>query len=143
MDLHNKGYIHSDLKPDNIMVESEEYKNLRIIDLGMTTPINDTIVGGTPFFMPAQHLGDNKANDKFDSFGIAMTIMATETNIKLPMFFSAAQVKKMQGDMIDRTRRMSSIKVKGEDELGFFVSLWHKIKRFFGFTVMETFSDLM
>ena len=38
---------------------------------------------------------------------------------------------------------MSSIKVKGEDELGFFVSLWHKIKRFFGFSVMENFTDLM
>ena len=45
--------------------------------------------------------------------------------------------------MLGRTKRMSSIKVKGEDELGFFVSLWHKIKRFFGFSVMENFTDLM
>ena len=52
MDLHNKGYIHSDIKPDNIMVESEEYKNLRIIDLGMTTPIDTAVIGGTPFYMP-------------------------------------------------------------------------------------------
>ena len=52
MDLHAKGYIHSDLKPDNIMSEDENFTNLRIIDLGMVTEIGKSVIGGTPFYMP-------------------------------------------------------------------------------------------
>lgn len=87
MDLHAKGYIHSDLKPDNIMSEDENFTNLRIIDLGMVTEIGKSVIGGTPFYMPVQSFFDNTATEKFDSFSMAMTIMTLETNYKLPELF--------------------------------------------------------
>ena len=50
--LHDLGYAHSDIKPDNIMIEDESYSNLRIIDLGLSTKLGDSIQGGSPVFMP-------------------------------------------------------------------------------------------
>ena len=37
--MHSKGIVHRDLKPDNILMNSEDDKNLdvRIADLGLAT----------------------------------------------------------------------------------------------------------
>lgn len=74
--LHSKNFVHSDLKPENIMVKDENLSELKIIDLGMATPIGNTVTGGTPYYMPVvQTTEDLIINGKFDVFGLAMTII--------------------------------------------------------------------
>jgi len=56
--IHSVGYVHRDLKPDNIMI-TEDYKKVIIIDFGLTeqlSEINDTNpVGSIRFMSPNIH----------------------------------------------------------------------------------------
>ena len=55
--LHYNGIIHSDLKPDNIILDIPEH-NATVVDLGMAS-FNPTEVssakGGTPFYLPPEY----------------------------------------------------------------------------------------
>ena len=65
---HRRGIVHSDLKPDNILVvppdDDSEFESVRIVDFGFAKLVGDTEAGakgmvvGTPFYMsPEQCLG--------------------------------------------------------------------------------------
>ena len=49
--LHNKGFIHKDLKPDNLLFDKDGY--LKITDFGYTEVIFSTIkIGSLPYMSP-------------------------------------------------------------------------------------------
>ena len=53
--IHNKSIIHRDLKPETILFEDNQYKEIKIIDFGISTNItnnNSKCVGTLPYIAP-------------------------------------------------------------------------------------------
>ena len=40
--MHNKGYVHRDLKLENIMICKKDLWDIKLVDFGFTEPINET-----------------------------------------------------------------------------------------------------
>jgi serine/threonine protein kinase len=66
--IHSRGYVHRDLKPDNLLIASDG--SLRLSDFGASASVNslDTrsrgnAVGTLLYFAPEQHLGVNRNHD--------------------------------------------------------------------------------
>ena len=45
--MHKEGYVHQDIKPANIMVKNADISDFRIIDFGMSSLIEDPVIGGS------------------------------------------------------------------------------------------------
>ncbi len=70
--LHQRGFVHGDLKPEHLLVDAGGRG--RIIDLGLALPLGATVRGGTPRYMPPEYLEGAQAAAAGDlySFGRAL-----------------------------------------------------------------------
>lgn len=86
--LHQAGYVHCDLKPHNLLVDSAG--NLRLIDLGQTCPVGTikTRIQGTPEYMATEQLRCMAVSFKTDVFGWGATAYKLLTGISLPTLFT-------------------------------------------------------
>ena len=86
IELHQLKVVHSDIKPDNIMMKGKEFTNFKIIDFGVSNYKGDEYIGGTPGYLcPARYAPDsdkNKLNYSEDIFSLAMTLAELEGNFK-------------------------------------------------------------
>lgn len=91
-DLHEKGWIFGDLKPDNLLIEGRSPK-IRCIDVGGTTQMGRSIKEFTEFFDRGYWgLGSRKAEPSYDLFAVAMIII----NAVYPKRFSRNKEGKQQ-----------------------------------------------
>lgn len=69
--LHSMGYMHCDLKLDNLMFSDEDLDNFHIIDFGLASYRN-LCLGGTAGFLPWEYLYKNieetNRDEKFETF---------------------------------------------------------------------------
>jgi len=73
--LHTKGYIHHDIKPDNILFSDEK---LKIIDFGTV----NTNIGTIRYSAPEMLMSDPPVNDvRVDIFSLGITFMECVTGI--------------------------------------------------------------
>ena len=75
--LHSNGWVFGDLKPENLIVSSPDYK-VRCVDVGGTTQIGRAIKEFTEFFDRGYWgMGSRKAEPQYDLFAAAMIIINT------------------------------------------------------------------
>ena len=77
--LHDKGYVHSDLKCDNILLDKpyneNDYPNLKLADFGCAVAINEKYNCGHILYRAIEALKDNECivTDKLDVYSYAST----------------------------------------------------------------------
>ena len=70
--LHDAGFIHSDIKPSNVMVDQFGY--VKIIDYGRAVKPNEkvNILLGSPLYMSPESHRREPANEQADIYGVGM-----------------------------------------------------------------------
>lgn len=89
--VHNKGLVHRDLKPDNIMIADKNH-NVKIIDFGLA--ISDAFpdnlkTAGTPKYMSPEQKTNAKSADKLSdiyAFGIIMKEFLGDKSADVPQY---------------------------------------------------------
>lgn len=76
---HDKGLVHRDIKPDNMLLD-KDYKTLRLVDFGLvmesTSTTQLTATGaclGTPQFMSPEQADGEKADGRTDIYSLGVT----------------------------------------------------------------------
>ncbi len=78
LSIHDKGYVHGDLKPDNILVDTS--LRIKLIDFGFAAPVGSSVNGvkGTVGYLaPEQHGGALKPETDVFNFGATMYWLTT------------------------------------------------------------------
>ena len=78
---HEKGLVHRDIKPDNILLEGPN-RHVQIIDFGLAHEAGDNegrltidnAVIGTPAYMSPERIGTDEVNAKSDLFGLGVIL---------------------------------------------------------------------
>jgi hypothetical protein len=80
---HDRGVLHRDLKPGNIMLDGRG--QVRIVDLGFATPIADpmTDVAGTPAYMAPEQLRGQYASERSDLYALGAVLYEVFTGRRL------------------------------------------------------------
>jgi serine/threonine-protein kinase len=86
--LNQAGYVHCDLKPNNIMVSAEGA--VKVIDLGQACPIGSvkTRIQGTPDFISPEQVKCEPVTVATDVYNLGATMYAILTGQKLPTLFT-------------------------------------------------------
>jgi serine/threonine-protein kinase len=88
-DLHHAGYVHCDLKPNNILRDSAT-GNVKVIDLGQAAKVGTvkTRIQGTPDFMAPEQVKCEPVTVKTDVFNFGATLYFALCGKKLPTLFT-------------------------------------------------------
>lgn len=82
--LHNKGFMHRDLKLENILYEHET-KTLNLCDYGLSEPLSNlsqSIRGAYLYQDPDQFLGKVTCQSEIYSVGVVLSLCFTRSDIK-------------------------------------------------------------
>ncbi|CAD8109288.1 unnamed protein product [Paramecium primaurelia] len=115
--MHNNGFVHRDMKPDNIVFNDlGQFSQLKIIDFGITKKIEDLdkdkdMKFGTPGYM-APEIFDYKQQitEKVDIFACGAILYQMLTGQKLIAGNSSKQIMENNKNFILNTQILSKIK---------------------------------
>jgi serine/threonine-protein kinase len=73
---HDKGVIHRDLKPQNVMVDSAGIARLTDFGLGRLSAIRESggVIAGTPFYMSPEQANGQAATEQSDLFSLGVVL---------------------------------------------------------------------
>lgn len=82
IELHRLNLVHSDIKPENIMMKKKDFSDFKIIDLGVASKLGGRFVGGTPGYLPPERYRSKYrslgVNFNQDVFALGMTFAEIE-----------------------------------------------------------------
>jgi serine/threonine-protein kinase len=83
--MHQRGYIHCDIKPNNILINNES-GSIKIIDLGQSCKIGTTKqrIQGTPDYIAPEQVRRKPLNPKTDVFNLGATMYWALTGENIP-----------------------------------------------------------
>ncbi|CAD8121934.1 unnamed protein product [Paramecium sonneborni] len=76
-ELHQNGFVHRDIKLENIMIESKDTFQMKLVDFGFAEKINETQLtskAGTPGFLPPEIFKGQPYTQKGDVFSLGVVI---------------------------------------------------------------------
>lgn len=84
--MHENGYVHSDIKPANIMTNNENFDVLKLIDFGATDLIGEDIAAGSPAYNAPEKINFKYINEeqqeiKIDTLAEAQDVWALGVSI--------------------------------------------------------------
>lgn len=96
-DLHERGVVHRDVKPSNILVAPGAAKPLRLIDFGSSADVSNPFWSRgintlDPLFAAPEQRLSLLAPDKFDVFSVAMISIA----VLIPAFASESRLREFR-----------------------------------------------
>lgn len=82
--MHRLGYVHADIKPNNILVN--EHMDVKIIDFGQSCPIGTvkTRIQGTPDYIAPEQVGRGPLTPATDVFNLGATLYWCVTDRHIP-----------------------------------------------------------
>ena len=96
--LHGLGYVHCDLKPNNILVDAAS-RNVKVIDLGQAARIGTakTRIQGTPDYIAPEQVKCLPVTAQTDVFNFGATMYWSLCGQKLPTLFN---IKKSENSFL-------------------------------------------
>ncbi|MEM1209108.1 MAG: serine/threonine-protein kinase [Planctomycetota bacterium] len=100
--MHAKGFVHADMKPNNVMVTDE--KQVKIIDFGQSCPIHTRKerVQGTPDYIAPEQVRKESLTAQTDVFNLGATMYWLLTGEHVPTLIP--KTKKQAGTLKDNRR---------------------------------------
>ena len=85
--LHQQGFVHADIKPNNIIIHEEH--EVKIIDFGQSCPIGHKKerIQGTPDYIAPEQVQKLPLDQRTDVFNLGATLYWTLTNRTFPTEF--------------------------------------------------------
>jgi serine/threonine protein kinase len=83
-EMHKLGYVHADIKPNNILVNDE--KQVKIIDFGQSCPVSTvkTRIQGTPDYIAPEQVDRGPLTPATDVFNLGATMYWCVTDRHIP-----------------------------------------------------------
>ena len=76
--IHNKHIVHSDIKPDNIMMKNNDFNDLRVVDFGFSGKEGTKGVGGSLLYLPPERYRSSFLTIQGDIYSLAISLAVME-----------------------------------------------------------------
>ena len=109
--MHTKGYVHADMKPNNIVVSSDGIA--KVIDLGQSCKIGTVKerIQGTPDYIAPEQVHCRPITAKTDIYNLGATMYYLLTRTKVPTALADGNslVSRLDDNLIERPKPVNEI----------------------------------
>jgi serine/threonine-protein kinase len=107
--MHHAGYVHCDLKPNNILLDNTQ--KVKIIDLGQACPTGTakSRIQGTPDYIAPEQVRCKPVSGRTDIFNLGATMYWALTGKKLPTLFTLKRDENslLAADLMESPRQVN------------------------------------